>query len=113
LEFKTGMPQGVFGVSGLIEYLREQTVEVMSLDRVQFCVGRLERHTGSASPRAAGSAASRGRTTTRGERDAQEESSGFARTGKNGRFATQLTDRFLSDDPETPLFFPIPWRRRL
>ncbi len=41
-EFKTEMPQGVFSLSGLVEYLREQTVEVMSLNRVQFCVGRLE-----------------------------------------------------------------------
>jgi hypothetical protein len=41
-EFKTEIPQGVFGISGLIKYLREQTVEVMSLNRVQFCVGRLE-----------------------------------------------------------------------
>ena len=41
-EFKTEIPPGVFSLSGLIEYLREQTVEVMSLNRVQFCVGRLE-----------------------------------------------------------------------
>ena len=41
-QFKTEIPQGVFCVSGLIDYLREQTVEVMSLNRVQFCVGRLE-----------------------------------------------------------------------
>ena len=41
-EFKTEIPQGVFSLSGLTEYLREQTVEVMSLNRVQFCVGRLE-----------------------------------------------------------------------
>ncbi len=41
-EFKTEIPQGVFSLSGLIEYLREQTVEVMSLNRVQFCVGRIE-----------------------------------------------------------------------
>jgi hypothetical protein len=41
-EFKTVVPQGVFSLSGLIAYLREQTVEVMSLNRVQFCVGRLE-----------------------------------------------------------------------
>ena len=32
----------VLSISGLIDYLREQTVEVMSLNRVQFCVGRLE-----------------------------------------------------------------------
>jgi hypothetical protein len=41
-EFKTEVPQGVFTLSGLIDYLREQTVEVMSLNRLQFCVGRLE-----------------------------------------------------------------------
>jgi hypothetical protein len=41
-EFKTEVPQGVFSLYGLIDYLREQTVEVMSLNRVQFCVGRLE-----------------------------------------------------------------------
>lgn len=41
-KFKTEVPQGVFSLSGLIDYLREQTVEIMSLNRVQFCVGRLE-----------------------------------------------------------------------
>jgi hypothetical protein len=41
-EFKTEVPQGVFSLNELIDYLREQTVEVMSLHRVQFCVGRLE-----------------------------------------------------------------------
>jgi hypothetical protein len=41
-EFKTEVPHGVFDTSGFIEYVRGQTVEVMSLKRVQFCVGRLE-----------------------------------------------------------------------
>lgn len=41
-EFRTEIPQGVFSLSGLVDYLREQTVEVMSLNRVQFCVGRIE-----------------------------------------------------------------------
>jgi hypothetical protein len=41
-EFMTEIPQGVFSISGLVDYLREETVEVMSLNRVQFCVGRLE-----------------------------------------------------------------------
>ena len=41
-EFKTEIPQGVFRIFGLIDYLRDQTDEVMSLNRVQFCVGRLE-----------------------------------------------------------------------
>lgn len=40
--FKTEVPQGVFCISRLIDYLREHTVAVMSLNRVQFCVGRLE-----------------------------------------------------------------------
>jgi len=41
-EFKTAVPQGVFSLAGLIQYLHDQTVEVMSVNRVQFCVGRLE-----------------------------------------------------------------------
>jgi hypothetical protein len=41
-DFKTEIPQGVFSLSDLIEYLREQTVEIMSRNRLQFCVGRLE-----------------------------------------------------------------------
>ncbi|WP_367401402.1 nuclease-related domain-containing protein [Solimonas sp. SE-A11] len=41
-EFMTEVPQGVFSIPGLIDYLRGQTVEVMSVNRVQFCVGRLE-----------------------------------------------------------------------
>ena len=41
-EFKTEIPQGVFNLSGFIDYVREQTTETMSLNRVQFSVGRLE-----------------------------------------------------------------------
>jgi hypothetical protein len=41
-EFKTDMPSGVYTVSGLIKHLKASTEEVMSLNRVQFCVGRLE-----------------------------------------------------------------------
>ncbi len=41
-EFKTEMPSGVYSLSGLIDHLRTATEEVMSLNRVQFCVGRLE-----------------------------------------------------------------------
>lgn len=41
-EFKTDRPPGVFTAPELIEHLRSQTEEVMSLNRVQFCVGRLE-----------------------------------------------------------------------
>lgn len=40
--FKTEIPPGVFDLSGLIRYVREQTLEIMSLNRMQFCVGRLE-----------------------------------------------------------------------
>jgi hypothetical protein len=41
-EFKTEIPQGVITISRLVGYLRAQTEEVMSLNRLQFCVGRLE-----------------------------------------------------------------------
>ncbi len=41
-QFKTETPQGVIPISQLVGYLRAQTEEVMSLNRVQFCVGRLE-----------------------------------------------------------------------
>ena len=41
-EFKTETPQGVITISRLVGYLRAQTEEVMSLNRMQFCVGRLE-----------------------------------------------------------------------
>ncbi|MBL8224394.1 MAG: NERD domain-containing protein [Chromatiales bacterium] len=41
-EFKTAMPDGVFSLEGFLSYVESQTVEVMSANRVQFCVGRLE-----------------------------------------------------------------------
>ena len=41
-EFKTEVPPSVFNVSELVDHLRQQTDEVMSINRVQFCVGRLE-----------------------------------------------------------------------
>ena len=41
-ECKTEIPTGVYDLSGLIAHLRAQTAEVMSLNRMQFCVGRLE-----------------------------------------------------------------------
>lgn len=42
-EFKTEVPQGVYwGISALMDHLRRQDIEVMSLNRMQFCVGRLE-----------------------------------------------------------------------
>lgn len=41
-EFKTEIPKGVFNVARFIEYVRGEKVEVMSPNRMQFCVGRLE-----------------------------------------------------------------------
>jgi hypothetical protein len=41
-EFKTAIPQGVITIDRLAEYLMRQTEAVMSLDRLQFCVGRIE-----------------------------------------------------------------------
>ncbi len=41
-EFKTDVPPGVFDLSGFVDHIRENTTEVMSLNRLQFCVGRLE-----------------------------------------------------------------------
>ena len=41
-EFKTEVPPGVFGLSRFVDHIHGQTTEVMSLNRVQFCVGRLE-----------------------------------------------------------------------
>ncbi len=43
-EFKTPMPTGVFTLSQMLAYLRQQKTEVMSHNRVAFCVGRLETH---------------------------------------------------------------------
>ncbi|SDC83919.1 Nuclease-related domain-containing protein [Cupriavidus sp. YR651] len=41
-EFKTEVPPGVFGLSEFVDHITEQTTEIMSLNRMQFCVGRLE-----------------------------------------------------------------------
>lgn len=41
-EFKTDMPSGVFTLPKLVAHLKSCTEEVLSLNRVQFCVGRLE-----------------------------------------------------------------------
>lgn len=41
-EFKTETPQGVVTIDQLAEYLEQQTEQVMSLNRLQLCVGRLE-----------------------------------------------------------------------
>lgn len=40
--FKTDIPDGVFSISGLTDYLHLQSVEVIAANRMQFCVGRLE-----------------------------------------------------------------------
>lgn len=40
--FKTDVPPGVFKLPGFVDHIRENTTEVMSLNRLQFCVGRLE-----------------------------------------------------------------------
>lgn len=40
--FMTETPTGVFNIPKFIDYVREQTVEVLSVNRVQFCVGRIE-----------------------------------------------------------------------
>jgi hypothetical protein len=41
-EFKTTIPEGVTAIGDLVEYVRGQKDAVMSLNRLQFCVGRLE-----------------------------------------------------------------------
>jgi hypothetical protein len=41
-EFRTAVPEGVFTVDGLINHLRNSTDAVVSSNRVQFAVGRLE-----------------------------------------------------------------------
>jgi hypothetical protein len=41
-EFKTETPQGVIEIGQLTEYLRQHSEVVMSPNRLQFCVGRLE-----------------------------------------------------------------------
>ena len=41
-EFKTEVPHGVVYLSELVDHIREQDIEVMSQNRMQFCVGRLE-----------------------------------------------------------------------
>lgn len=41
-EFKTSVPDGVFTLAGFLGYVESQAVEVMSINRVQCCVGRLE-----------------------------------------------------------------------
>lgn len=41
-EFKTPIPDGVFTLEEFLAHLGRNTAEVMSANRVQFCVGRLE-----------------------------------------------------------------------
>jgi hypothetical protein len=41
-EFKTNIPDGVFTAAGFIGFVEGTTAEAMSVNRVQFCVGRLE-----------------------------------------------------------------------
>ena len=41
-EFKTEVPAGVFNLLEFIDYVREQTTEIMSRNRMEFCIGRLE-----------------------------------------------------------------------
>jgi hypothetical protein len=41
-KFKTDIPSGVFTASELIKYLRNHVDEAMSVNRLQFCVGRIE-----------------------------------------------------------------------
>jgi len=41
-EFKTAIPEGVFTLEGFLAYVERHAAEVMSINRVQFCVGRLE-----------------------------------------------------------------------
>jgi hypothetical protein len=41
-EFRTPIPDGVFTLAKFLTYVEEQAAEVMSINRVQFCVGRLE-----------------------------------------------------------------------
>lgn len=41
-QFKTGVPPGVFSLSEFVDHIYTQTTEVLSLNRMQFCVGRIE-----------------------------------------------------------------------
>ena len=41
-EFKTEVPAGVYSLPSFINFIQTHTEEVLSLNRVQFCVGRLE-----------------------------------------------------------------------
>lgn len=40
--FKTEVPNGVFSLEEFLNYVERHTAEVMSINRLQFCIGRLE-----------------------------------------------------------------------
>lgn len=40
--FKTDVPDGVFRLNGAVDHIATQTTEILTPNRVQFCVGRLE-----------------------------------------------------------------------
>lgn len=46
-EFKSRLPEGVFQLKGAVNHIKQCDTEVLSLNRMQFCVGRIEtaRHT--------------------------------------------------------------------
>src|SRR5665648_248205 len=41
-EFKKGRPEGVYDLQGLERHIADLTEDVQSMNRLQFCVGRLE-----------------------------------------------------------------------
>lgn len=43
-EFKTPTPEGVYQIADFIKYVESKSIEVLSSNRMQFCVGRLETH---------------------------------------------------------------------
>jgi hypothetical protein len=43
-EFKTDPPPGVFSLDNVVQYLKGRDDEVLTENRMQFCVGRIECH---------------------------------------------------------------------
>lgn len=43
-EFKTDTPSGIFSLESVIKYLKGLNEELLTENRIQFCVGRLERN---------------------------------------------------------------------
>lgn len=43
-EFKTDIPDSVFTLSGFLRHIENHNVTVMSENRLQFCIGRIEAH---------------------------------------------------------------------